>query len=212
MLPRWPPFVWLLIYVGSVLAVMGTRRFDLLVAGIAVIVVACAVAVWLATRPEPRRPRPRVVPFALGGVAAFYLVAAAVAATDEPEFAVATLVAGAIPLTAVALVLATARRKTRVVRDDLADEAAGDEGAAPGIGFDDERPLGDSPELHDEISAHDLPKSHPGRNVAERQAGGWGGTTRGHRRGGAATAPGTRRETDTARVGADEDDGARVRP
>jgi hypothetical protein len=32
------------------------------------------------------------------------------------------------------------------------------------------RPVGDSPELHDEISPHDLPKDHPGRHAAERQA------------------------------------------
>jgi hypothetical protein len=32
---------------------------------------------------------------------------------------------------------------------------------------DDETPLGDTPEAHDEISPHDLPKDHPGRNAAE---------------------------------------------
>jgi hypothetical protein len=44
---------------------------------------------------------------------------------------------------------------------------------------DDETPLGDSPELHDEISPHDLPKGHPGRRAAEEQAG-EKGTTRGN--------------------------------
>lgn len=43
---------------------------------------------------------------------------------------------------------------------------------------DDETPLGDTPEAHDEISPHDLPKGHPGRAAAERQAGP-DGTTRG---------------------------------
>jgi hypothetical protein len=43
---------------------------------------------------------------------------------------------------------------------------------------DDETPLGDTPEAHDEISPHDLPKDHPGRRAAEEQAGGQGGTTR----------------------------------
>lgn len=33
----------------------------------------------------------------------------------------------------------------------------------------DDRPLGDSPELHDHISPHDLPKGHPGRVEAERR-------------------------------------------
>ncbi len=43
----------------------------------------------------------------------------------------------------------------------------------------DSRPLGDTPEAHDEISPHDLPKGHPGRAEAERQAAEGGGTTRG---------------------------------
>jgi hypothetical protein len=44
---------------------------------------------------------------------------------------------------------------------------------------DDETDLGDTPEAHDEISPHDLPKDHPGRQEAERQAG-EEGTTRGN--------------------------------
>jgi hypothetical protein len=45
---------------------------------------------------------------------------------------------------------------------------------------DDETPAGDTPEAHDEITPHDLPPDHPGRNEAERLAGGEGGTTRGN--------------------------------
>jgi hypothetical protein len=59
--------------------------------------------------------------------------------------------------------------------DDQADEPLGP--ATP----DEETPLGDTPEAHDEISPHDLPKDHPGRQQAEREAGGEGGTTRGNR-------------------------------
>jgi len=44
---------------------------------------------------------------------------------------------------------------------------------------DDETPMGDTPEAHDEISPHDLPPGHPGRQEAERDAGA-GGTTRGN--------------------------------
>jgi membrane protein required for beta-lactamase induction len=36
---------------------------------------------------------------------------------------------------------------------------------------DEETPLGDTSEAHDEISPHDLPKDHPGRVEAEKQAG-----------------------------------------
>jgi hypothetical protein len=44
---------------------------------------------------------------------------------------------------------------------------------------DDETDLGDTPEAHDEISPHDLPKGHPGRQEAEREAG-EKGTTEGN--------------------------------
>lgn len=44
---------------------------------------------------------------------------------------------------------------------------------------DDETPMGDTPETHDEISPHDLPPDHPGRREAERQSGGDQGTTEG---------------------------------
>ena len=54
---------------------------------------------------------------------------------------------------------------------------------------DDETALGDTDEAHDELSPHDLPKTHPGRRAAEELAareGGGDGTTRGHAEGGAA--------------------------
>jgi len=37
---------------------------------------------------------------------------------------------------------------------------------------DGETDLGDTPEAHDEISPVDLPPDHPGRQQAERDAGG----------------------------------------
>lgn len=43
----------------------------------------------------------------------------------------------------------------------------------------DERPLGDTDQAHDEINPHDLPRDHPARDDAEREAGGAEGTTRG---------------------------------
>jgi hypothetical protein len=42
---------------------------------------------------------------------------------------------------------------------------------------DDETEAGDTPEVHDEISPHDLPKDHPGRQEAERRAGATGTDT-----------------------------------
>ncbi len=45
---------------------------------------------------------------------------------------------------------------------------------------DDATPAGDTPEAHDEISPHDLPKDHPGRAAAEDLAEGDDGTTTGN--------------------------------
>jgi hypothetical protein len=49
---------------------------------------------------------------------------------------------------------------------------------------DDATPTGDTPEVHNELSPHDLPPDHPGREAAEEQAG-RGGTTTGNEQGGA---------------------------
>jgi hypothetical protein len=46
---------------------------------------------------------------------------------------------------------------------------------------DSERPAGDTPEAHDELSPHDLPKGHPGRREVEREGEGPEGTTGGNR-------------------------------
>ena len=45
---------------------------------------------------------------------------------------------------------------------------------------DDATPAGDTPEVHEEISPHDLPKDHPGRVAAEEDAAKHGGVTRGN--------------------------------
>jgi hypothetical protein len=55
----------------------------------------------------------------------------------------------------------------------------------------DERPLGDTPEAHDEISPHDLPLDNPGRQAAEEMSHGAEGSTAGHEEGGASGAGGS---------------------
>ena len=66
------------------------------------------------------------------------------------------------------------RERDAPPHDDEAQEPLGP--ATP----DDETPAGDTPEVHDEISPHDLPPGHPGRDEAERLAGGEEGTTKGN--------------------------------
>ncbi|MDX6687228.1 MAG: hypothetical protein QOK49_2734 [Baekduia sp.] len=58
-----------------------------------------------------------------------------------------------------------------------------DQGAEEPLGPatpDAETDLGDTPEAHDEIVPEDLPKDHPGRRAAERQAAEGDGTVRGN--------------------------------
>ena len=58
--------------------------------------------------------------------------------------------------------------------DQQADEPLGP--ATP----DDETPAGDTPEAHDAITPHDLPKDHAGRSEAEELAEQEGGGTTGN--------------------------------
>jgi hypothetical protein len=86
-----------------------------------------------------------------------------------------------VPTTAVALLVALVRSRTPAGAPRERDPTAENEDDPfPSIAADDLTPLGDSPELHDEISPHDLPKDHPGRKAAERQAAAHGGTTPGN--------------------------------
>ena len=69
--------------------------------------------------------------------------------------------------------------------DKLAAQRDDEDWAIPSahLNVDDETAAGDTPEVHDEISPHDLPIDHPGRAAAEAQSGGHddtAGTTTGN--------------------------------
>ena len=49
----------------------------------------------------------------------------------------------------------------------------------PQLPTEEHRPLGDTPQAHDEINPHDLPKDNPGREVAVEMAEGHEGSTEG---------------------------------
>jgi hypothetical protein len=215
---RFPAVLWLFVYVGSLLILNGSHgQWDplQLALGIALPVIACGLALYLAAGPWEGRPKVRGSYWFIGGTFAFYAVAALAAVIFlGPAEAIAVLLAGFIPLTAVAIWLAGVRGKTRAHTEGaLLDEAADDhEDPFPGLGIDDRRPLGDTPAAHDEIVPEDLPKDHPGRKAAEEQAAAHDGMTRGHREGGAADAPRhTHDRRDGETVGADEREGARVK-
>jgi hypothetical protein len=167
---RWPAVLWLPVYVGSILILNGahgSRDAGQLAAGIGLAVVACGLAMYLALGPWRGRPRPKGLLWTIGGLAVFYLLCAVAAEIFAGrDAALATLLAGVIPLTGVAIWIAMARSKT-VVQDGARRDrsASDDQDPYPAIGIDDARPLGDTPDAHDEISQHDLPRGHPARRA-----------------------------------------------
>jgi hypothetical protein len=83
-----------------------------------------------------------------------------------------------IPVLILAAVCAAAFAGFRVITQRGGDDADST-ASVPTQEPRGERPLGDTPEAHDEINPHDLPLDHPGREEAEELAGGSEGTTRG---------------------------------
>ncbi|MEA2290849.1 MAG: hypothetical protein QOD55_2846 [Solirubrobacteraceae bacterium] len=217
-LRRWPAVLWILVYVGSVLILNGSNgKWDPLelALGIGLALVAFGLGMYLAFGPWPGgRPITPGMRWLIGGVALFYGVCALAAALLAGfADAVATLLAGIVPMTAAALWVAMSRSKTIGLPENPQDASvAASDDPFPGVGADDQRPLGDTPEAHGELSPHDLPKDHPGRAAAEDQAEELGGTTPGHREGG-ATGEEDARGADAGGdlVGRDEEDGARFR-
>jgi hypothetical protein len=165
-LRRFPAVLWLPVYVGSVFVLMGSHERNLLIVGLASVLLACCGALYLALRREPGRPRRSRFIAVLGAVAAFYVVAAVLAAPLGAQYAIAALLAGVIPTTAVAIVIATARAKTEESDGRLQDTSLEDDEPFPGLGLDDATPLGDHPEIHDDLTPHDLPKGHAARRSA----------------------------------------------
>jgi hypothetical protein len=78
------------------------------------------------------------------------------------------------------------------------DAATDNADGTPRLRAEGNRPLGDTPQAHDEINPHDLPPDHPGRHAAEDMAEGDDGSTSGMTSGGAA-----------GEGGADEGEGGR---
>jgi hypothetical protein len=150
-LERWPAALWLPMYVASVFILIGGRgHWVVLGVGIAVALVTCVLAVYLALKRWPNRPRPRLFVWAIGGVVALYVIAGVVGAAVDLSYGIAAVLAVTFPLTAVALLLALMRTKTIEHDGHLIDASAeDDEDAFPGFGMDDETEMGDSPELAD---------------------------------------------------------------
>jgi hypothetical protein len=166
-LDTWPPALWLAVYVGSLFVRMASAR-----------------------RPRDRRHGARAHRLRRGdppcgeAPSRTSAVEGLCPADGRPggvlrhlgrggrpprkDHAFATLLAGC-PSTAATLADAAARRKTRL-RDErrLEDASVDDLDPFPGVGMDD-APLEDTPERHDDITPHDLPREHPARRRAEQR-------------------------------------------
>ncbi len=111
----------------------------------------------------------------------FVVYAVTVLATGEPTYLIPVLI-----LALLVFAYAGANRlltKRIIKRDGSMGNAMSDaDDPVPSAHLvpDSTTPLGDTPEAHDEISPHDLPLEHPGRQAAEAKAGGLEGTTEGH--------------------------------
>jgi hypothetical protein len=150
-LTRWPPIFWLCISVSSLLVLQGAHgRWNppVIVAAVVLAVAGLIIGLYLALRPDEERPRPRWFFWAIGGVALWYfIVAVAAGVFIDAWYAFVAFFAGVIPMTAVALWLATARSKTVYTEAGLRDQSVADnEDPNPGMGIDDVVEPGQHPE------------------------------------------------------------------
>jgi hypothetical protein len=108
----------------------------------------------------------------VGVVVVFVVVyGATVTVTGNPQFLIPVLILAALLAGYALFNKALTRRIER--RDGSLEEAMSDNTdpvPASHLVRDDETPAGDTPEAHDEISPHDLPVGHPGRQAAEEEA------------------------------------------
>lgn len=123
-----------------------------------------------------------IFPFALAALVLALVVVAAATGSTAVVIAVGVLL-GVIAV--FLLIYGTAARRATAAdvaaQPDPESRQAARAEPMPGafMNADPDVPVGDTVHAHDEINPHDLPPGHPGREAAERQAGGPAGTTRG---------------------------------
>jgi hypothetical protein len=147
----WPPLLWLPVYVASEFILIGSDGdAGMLIAGAALALIAFGLSLYLALGRQDRdqpRPRPALAVWAVVGVGILYVLMAIAAATAGVEYGAAALAAGVIPMTAVSLTIAVTRQKTVATEHGMRDLSSDDaQDPHPGIGMDDQTPLGDTPE------------------------------------------------------------------
>jgi hypothetical protein len=105
-------------------------------------------------------------------VVVFYVLVALAASTAGVEYGLVGVAAGVIPLSAVALLLATMRSRTAQLGGRLRDDSGDpDENPTHGLGMDDQTPLGDTPDHSDSFNEPDVTPSGRWENPAANQPG-----------------------------------------
>jgi hypothetical protein len=139
---RWPPLIWPAISLASLLILVGIGgkwNPEGFIPGLAIVLIGCGFSLYLAYGRRGDRPPPRGVAWLVPLTAGFYAAAGAAAAFAGGAYVLAAAAAALIPLTASALIDATARRKGPAADGDHEDPF-------PGIGPDEDTPLGDTSE------------------------------------------------------------------
>jgi hypothetical protein len=173
---QWPALIWPGMSLASLYILAGTSgrwRPTAFFVGVVLALVTFGLALYLATRPIPGRPRERRLFWPMAGLGVWYVALAAAAGLAGPWYAVAGLAAGLIPLTALSLIVALVRRKTVVTEDgrlrDISADA--DDDPFPGIGVDDDSPsLGDTPQHAGEAPTADKPGGRRFQREQDRKA------------------------------------------
>ncbi len=142
-------------------------------------------------------PGPTFPAALVGGIVAGIVVGIVGFVTVGAELGIPVLI-----LTAICAAAALAYRTVGTSRSAPSDNTD----TVPRLSAVEGRPLGDTPQAHDEINPHDLPPDHPGRHAAEEMAQGDEGATAGMESGGAAGGGGwedrSERPADEAKQGA----------
>jgi peptidoglycan/LPS O-acetylase OafA/YrhL len=141
---RWPPIIWLLISIASLFVLVGVGgdwNPDAFFPGLAALLIGFGAAMYLAYGDRRVRNRAGGLHWLVALAAVFYAACLVATLLAGAKYALAALGAALIPLTAAALMVATAGRKTK-------DHADGDD-PSPGIGPDNATPLGDTDQHSD---------------------------------------------------------------
>jgi hypothetical protein len=156
---KWPPIIWPAMAVASLLILMGLGGGQTwaLVSGVALEVLVLAAGAYLAFFAWRGRSWPGWAKVLLACIALFYVVTGAATAFSGAKYLGVALLAAMIPTAAALLLLATVRAKSAPGAG-----AHRSDDPHPGIGVDDETPVGDTREHSDAREGRPLP-SRPAR-------------------------------------------------